>query len=252
LKEIHNDLRIGIDGSAGNPQGGGELRTGPFAVSKTVDHDEKIFYVPPADKILPTHIDAFFDWLNYARNKNINSYLVAIISHHHLMELRPFEQDNGKVARIFMRKLLQSKEYPWRQILPYERIYSEDRIVYYRMLDDYEVCDRKFVNRAGPRLNQWIRYHLVGISDFLQSLIDKYVTYEKYLPPPKPPTLNNRQKRALRYVDKHGAISTQIYVKKFKLGRYQAYMDLNDLVVKGKLMRIGDKGRSVFYKLSPN
>jgi Fic family protein len=251
LKEIHQDLRIGLDSTPGNPQDGGEVRKGPFVVSKLIDHDEKIIYVPPTDKTLSTRIDAYFDWLNYARSKNCHPYLIAIISHHHLMELRPFAQDNGKVARIFMRKLLHSKEYPWRQVLPYERIYSEDRNVYYKMLDDYEVRDRNFTKRTGPYLNQWICYHLAAIGDFLQSLIKNYVSDEKFLPPPKPPALNNRQKRALRYVDKHGAISTKVYVKKFRLGRYQAYMDLNDLVAKGKLLRIGDKGRSVIYKLSP-
>ncbi len=251
LKEIHAELRFGIDGKLKDTQGETQLRIGPFAVSKIVDNAEKILYIPPVDKTLNTHIEAFFEWLNYARNKKFNPYIVAAISHHQIMALRPFNQDNGKVARLFMRKLLLSKDYPWRQVLPYERIYAEDRDLYYRLLDEHEVSNRNFLKRTGPRWNQWILYHLVGISDFLQTLIEKYVTYEKYLPPAAPPSLNQRQKKALRYVAKYDEISTRIYLQKFNVGRYQAYMDLQDMVKKGKLLRIGDKGRSVIYILSP-
>ncbi len=118
LKEIHTELRFGIDGKLKENQNETQLRIGPFAVSKIVNNEEKIKYIPPAGNSLLTHFEAYFDWLSYARKVRINPFIIAAISHHHILELRPFNLDNGKVARLFMRKLLLSKDYPWRQVYP--------------------------------------------------------------------------------------------------------------------------------------
>ena len=60
--------------------------------------------------------------------------------------------------------------------------------------------------------------------------------------------LNERQKKTVGYLKKEGRISTKIYQKINETSTRTSIRDLNDLIDKGFLIRIGD-GKSVYYIL---
>ena len=64
--------------------------------------------------------------------------------------------------------------------------------------------------------------------------------------------LNERQKIALNYLSKHKKIKREEYAKMFKCSTKTAFNDLNDLVKKGVLNRMGKTGRYTYYTLKFN
>ena len=62
--------------------------------------------------------------------------------------------------------------------------------------------------------------------------------------------LNDRQRKALEYVRKHGQITNRDYQKLCDISRRQALKDLNELVEKDLLIKSGE-GRAVRYVMSP-
>jgi hypothetical protein len=239
LSGIHMRLRMG---AGEDDMFAGQARTRFTAIYKANKRDVK-FYLP-SPRELEGYIKALLDWIN-SDDHDTHIFVRAAIAHHRLLELRPFQQDNGKTARLFFRRLLICTQYPWRALLPYESIFSKDSTEYYHLLDAYENPHLKFERRTDPKLTEWIIYHLEGICALLNTLLEHIST--------QPPTryslnsLNPRQKRALTYVKRYGHISNRVYRERFKVGRYTAFCDLRELVDKKFLIPSSPKGRSVVY-----
>ena len=64
--------------------------------------------------------------------------------------------------------------------------------------------------------------------------------------------LNERRKIALNYLSKHKKIKREEYAKMFKCSTKTAFNDLNDLVKKRVLNRMGKTGRYTYYTLNSN
>ncbi len=62
--------------------------------------------------------------------------------------------------------------------------------------------------------------------------------------------LNDRQQKALDYINERGRITNKEYVKLNKISRETAKRDLSDLLEK-RFLKIMGKGRSVFYVIGP-
>ena len=244
LKTLHRDLRAGVGGK-GKYDSPGQIRSEVIAVY--YNDGIKVKYFPPKPRELPELLEALFQWLNQAGQGEVNTFILTAICHHRLMELRPFLQDNGKTARLYLRKQLISTVCPWRKLLPFETIFTKDISLYYHYLDNFEIPSHEFSYRRGPKLTEWITYFLTGISDVLSDLLEQ-LSIE---PTKKVVTrlLNERQKKALQYVKRHGEISNRVYRKLFDLERNWAYKELNDMVQKGFLTASASKGRSVKYYL---
>ena len=239
LSSIHARLRAGI---GRDDMFAGQIRTRFTAIYKQNQRDVKFYLPSPRD--LEGYVRGLLDWIN-SKEHDSHIFVRAAIAHHRLMELRPFQQDNGKTARLFIRRILASSQYPWRAALPYESIFSKDRSQYYRLLDSYEHPHLKFELRSDPKLTEWIAYHLEGISTLLNTLLEQISVQRptKY----SLNSLNDRQKKAIRYVKRCGHISNRVYREKFKVGRYTAFCDLRELVHKKFLIPSSPKGRSVVY-----
>jgi Fic family protein len=244
LQTIHYDLQNGVGGD-GIFDKRGQFRTRFVAVYHS--HGNGVKYVPPSPTDLMPHLESFFNWLNDWHQNGGSPFVRAAVSHHRLLELRPFPQDNGKTCRLFFRRLLVSNKYPWRSFLPYETLFAKDRLKYYRLMDDYEKKHKNFLERRNPRLTRWIVYHLEGIRQLLNGFVNQLISQPRSQKIVR--SLNRRQKRAMRYVKDHGRISNREYRRVCSVGRYMAYMELRDLAAKGYLEVIGDRGRSVIYQL---
>jgi Fic family protein len=246
LKNLHRDLRAGVGGK-GKYDVAGQIRTEVIAVY----HNDgvKVKYFPPKPRELPELLESLYQWANHAEmDELINTFVMAAVFHHRLMELRPFQQDNGKTARLYLRKQLISVIHSWRKLLPLETIFTKDISLYYHYLDNCEFPSHDFAYRRGPKLTEWITYFLTSISDLLSDLLSQLSSE----PNKKSVShiLNDRQKKALQYVKRHGEISNREYRRLFDIGRNWAYKELNDMVKKGYLVPSSPHGRSVSYLLN--
>jgi len=239
LSAIHNQLRSGVgEGDIF----AGQIRTRFTAIYKPNGRDVKFYLPSPRD--LDGYLKALLDWLN-AHDHNSHAFVRAAIAHHRLLELRPFQQDNGKVARLFFRRTVVSNLFPWRSLLPYESIFAKDRVRYYHLLDSYDHPHMRFEERTSPKLTEWITYHLEGISDLLNVFLEHLSSHVPLRHPID--TLNTRQRNALKYVKRNGYISNREYRDRNGVGRYTAFCELRDLVDKKFLIPSCTRGRSVVY-----
>jgi len=239
LSGIHSQLRSGVgEGDIF----AGQIRTRFTAIYKSNGRDVKFYLPSPHD--LEGYLKALLDWLN-SNDHDTHAFVRAAVAHHRLLELRPFQQDNGKTARLFFRRIVISSLLPWRTILPYESIFARDRAHYYHLMDAYDHPHLKFEERTSPKLTEWVIYHLEGISNLLNVFLERLSSHVPVRHPVN--SLNPRQKNALKYVRRNGYISNREYRDRFKVGRYTAFCELRDLVDKKFLIPSSARGRSVVY-----
>ena len=65
-------------------------------------------------------------------------------------------------------------------------------------------------------------------------------------PPEEGIELNERQKKALEYVQQKGKITNREYRKLNKVSQDTAHRDLSEMVTKG-ILKVQGQGRTVFY-----
>jgi Fic family protein len=85
-------------------------------------------HLPPEGFEVPRLMREFVAWLRTSK-KGLHPVVYAALAHHRLAAIHPFEDGNGRTARLLMNLLLMQKGYPLVVIL------KNDRRKYYRALD---------------------------------------------------------------------------------------------------------------------
>ena len=85
-------------------------------------------HVPPEGFEIPRLMREFAAWLR-ANKRSLHPVVFSALAHHRLAQIHPFEDGNGRTARLLMNLLLMKQGYPLVIIL------KNDRAKYYRALD---------------------------------------------------------------------------------------------------------------------
>ena len=99
LKKIHGILTFLIEKDAGKFRKHGEA---------VYDGDIQIFIAPP-HKMVPTLMDNLFNWMIENKDK-VNPLIVSSIFHYEFVFIHPFEDGNGRTARIWQTAILANWE----------------------------------------------------------------------------------------------------------------------------------------------
>jgi len=100
LLEIHG---IVTKETLDNPQDEGVLRDRQVRVIN--DFGETVF-IPPLTEDVPELIDEFWGWLNSPDIEEIDSVIVAGLTHYEMVRIHPFIDGNGRTARIMVTLVL--------------------------------------------------------------------------------------------------------------------------------------------------
>ena len=98
ILQLHALFYSGID-----PEHAGRYRTGQVFISGTE-------YVPPAASEVPGQMAALVAELN-ARKNDMHPVLLAAYAHRRLVDIHPFQDGNGRTARLLMNLILLNKGY---------------------------------------------------------------------------------------------------------------------------------------------
>ena len=98
ILQLHALFYSGID-----PEHAGRYRTGQVFISGTE-------YVPPAASEVPGQMAALVAELN-ARKNDMHPVLLAAYAHRRLVDIHPFQDGNGRTARLLMNLMLLNKGY---------------------------------------------------------------------------------------------------------------------------------------------
>jgi len=217
-------------------------------VSGPVGREKVHFVAPPADRI-NSEMKDFIDWWEKG-SKKADGLLRAAIAHFYFVTIHPFEDGNGRIARVLTdMALAQDEDISKRYYSLSSRIMTE-RDAYYDML---ERCQKGSLD-----ITEWLSWFLEcycrAIADSevaISKVLKKAAFWQKHAQT----SLNKNQRKVINRLLEAGpdgfagGLSTRKYVSIAKVSRATAYRDITDLLEKGILTRYKNKGRSVSYEL---
>jgi Fic family protein len=190
----------------------------------------------------PIEMEGLLTWLNYRiLNKDIHPLLIISTFVYEFLSIHPYQDGNGRLARLLTTLLLLKLDYIFIQFVSFENVIESRKEDYYKALMD----GQKNRGQENERIDTWTRFFLESLITLTQRLDAKYQTYSKL-----ELSLNTRQQAVLQVLkDLH---TSQINEINFRLNhvysRNTVKKDLAFLVTEGFLFRTG-AGRGARYHI---
>jgi len=193
VRELH---RIVIVRGAGRRGRESSYRTtecpGVDTVSGVID------YGPPEPQdVVPLMAD-LFAWLHSATAVELPAPVRAAILTHRFLSIHPFDDGNGRTARLLATVELWRSHYRMRGFLSFDEYFSADRGRYYATLQ-MGLPVNFYEGRHDPDLTPWLEYFAGILSQAAASLHQRAAGLHRESRPPAPPweALSRREQQVL-------------------------------------------------------
>lgn len=219
--------------------------TGPMQVVSGAMGREKVhFEAPSADK-LDAEMGSFLAWFN--KSDQLDPVLKAGIAHFWFVTIHPFDDGNGRMARALTDMQLARSEGDSQRFYSLSSQIREQRKGYYEILEKSQ--------KSGLDITEWLMWFINCLdkaidasNETLKDTFAKANFWQKH----QQTILNERQKTMLNklFYDFYGALSSSKWAKITKTSPDTALRDIQDLVIKGILVKDEmSGGRSTNYVL---
>jgi len=216
-------------------------------VSSTIVNPKVYFEAPPSNRV-HEEMDRFITWFNKAGSEGGTGFKTltrAAITHLYFESIHPFEDGNGRIGRALSEKAF-SQELRQPTLIALATTIEANKKVYYEALHR---------NSRDMEITDWLMYFcelVLSAQDNTQAridfLIDKGKFYSRYRD-----QLNARQDKVIARMFKEGisgfkgGLSADNYITIARTSRATATRDLQDLVMKGALLRTGERRYTRYY-----
>jgi Fic family protein len=251
LLELH---RIVTEGTLDDPSAAGRMQR-PDDVRVMVfdrDDDERPIHIPPPAEELPERMRSLCEFANEdgEDNRFIHPVVRAILLHFWLGYDHPFEDGNGRTARILFSWLMQRRGYWLIEYLPISPIIREAPAKYARAFVESEtdegdltyflIHQLEVIEKALDRHDVYIKRKIAEVRDVERSLQDA-------------DGLNHRQLALLTDAVRNpdGAYTFGSHATSHRVTHETARSDLSDLNDRGLLKR-RSKGRGYIFEPVPD
>ncbi|HVY79256.1 MAG TPA: Fic family protein [Solirubrobacterales bacterium] len=251
LLELH---RIVTDGTLDNPSAAGRLQQ-PGEERVAVfdrDEDERPIHIPPAAEELPERMRMLCDFANEGGDDDrfVHPVIRAILLHFWLGYDHPFEDGNGRTARVLFSWLMQQRGYWLIEYLPISPIIREAPAKYARAFIESEtdegdvtyflIHQLESIEKALDRHDVYIRRKIAEVRDVERLLHDA-------------DGLNYRQLALLTDAIRNpgGVYTFGSHATSHRVSHETARSDLSDLDERGLLLR-RRKGRGYTFEPVPD
>ncbi len=217
-------------------------------VSGRLDRPKVHFEAPPRDG-LGGQLDEFVEWFNASRVDSIlDPFLRAAIAHFWFITLHPFDDGNGRLARVLTDLALAQADQQSIRLYAMSVVILDERSAYYQVLEQAQsgdmdittwlewfckTLDRAFevalsaINTVLEKRRFWQQFHAAGLSPEQVKVLNR---------------LLDGGERGFA-----GGISAAQYQKVAKVSKATATRHLADLVNKGCVEKLPAGGRSTRY-----
>lgn len=218
---------------------------GPMQVVSGYYGRERVhFEAPPANQ-LTKEMHAFFAWFN--TEQTLDPILKAAIAHLWFVTLHPFEDGNGRIARVISDLQLARAEGSSQRFYSMSAQIRRERKAYYTILEQTQ--------KGSLDITHWLEWfltclsHALDIADnTLAEVLQKATFWKTHAAVP----INERQRLILnKLLDNAfvGKLTSSKWAKITKCSQDTALRDIMDLVEKNILVKDPVGGRSTSYTL---
>lgn len=229
----------------------GKWRVKPMQIVSGPVGKEKVHYLAPPAENLDSEMKDFLVWWEQSRGK-VEGFLRAAIAHFWFVVIHPFDDGNGRVARVLTDMALAQDEKLQLRFYSFSSQIMEERADYYRTLEN---C-----SRGTNDVTMWLSWFLGCLMRSMEkseSLVVTVLAKADFWQRFNQTAMNERQRKVVnRLLDAgqgefQGGLTTRKYVSLAKTSRATAFREIADLLEK-KVLRLNPegKGRSVSYDLN--
>lgn len=205
----------------------GQYRTNEEHIVSGMFGREKIHYVAPSPGRVDEEMADFLDWFN--NHDNINSVIRSAIAHFWFVSIHPFEDGNGRLARILSDMLLARADKSEFRFYNISSQINKDKKRYYNILEKAQHGDGD--------ITEWICWYANTLSlaldeaeNIVSTILNKSFFWQKASSIP----LSQRQTDMLNlFLDGYEAkITSKTWASLAKCSKDTAIRDIQDLVDK--------------------
>ena len=174
--------------------------------------------------------------------------IAAALAHFGLISIHPFDEGNGRTARLVADMLLDLKGWSIDGMLAVSKVMLDRRSDYYAALRDAQ--GEEFTEKVD--VTPFVRFHTTALAMAAALLEERVVTFNKRRDAwiRQIPALNPRQVTALMFMVDIGPLSTSVYARLTRSSQPTALADLTQLLSLEVVVRKG-AGRNTRYRLHP-
>jgi Fic family protein len=219
--------------------------TGPMqVVSGPMGKEHVHFEAPKADR-LDRELNTFLEW--FEGDQAIDQVLTAGLAHLWFVTIHPFDDGNGRIARVIADMALARSEHS-----P-QRFYSMSAQIRQERNDYYDILER--TQKGTMDITPWMEWFLGclgraidGAQETLSAVLEKARLWDRI----KNVQLNGRQRGVInRLLDGfEGKLTTSKYAALAKCSQDTAHRDILMLMDQSILVRNPEGGRSTSYSLA--
>ena len=206
--------------------------------------NEKIHFEAPNSDKIQNKMDLFLDYLN--NNNTIDLLIKTAIIHLWFLTIHPFEDGNGRIARIISEYFLAKSDNSSLRFYSLSSQIANDKKNYYLLLEKSQ--------KGNLDITQWIVWFLESLQkSILQSeeIVTKTLSKATFWQKNSQTILNNRQTKMLNLIwdNFEGKLTTKKWAIINKCSADSALRDINDLIEKNILNKEEKGSRSSSYEL---
>ena len=205
----------------------GQYRTHEEHIVSGMFGREKIHYIAPSPERIDEEMAHFIDWFN--SQENINSVIRSAIAHFWFVSIHPFEDGNGRLARILSDRMLARADKSEFRFYNISSQINKDKNRYYDILERAQHGDGD--------ITEWIYWYANTLSaaldeagNIVNTILNKSFFWQKASSVP----LSQRQTDMLNlFLDGYEAkITSKTWASLAKCSKDTAIRDIQDLVDK--------------------
>ena len=217
-------------------------------VSGPVGKEKVHFEALPRDR-LDEEMRLFLKWWNSSQC-SMDGILRAATAHLRFVTIHPYEDGNGRLARVLTDMALAQDEKLRVRFYSVSSEIMKNRDKYYKVLED--------VQRCRVEITEWYMWFIKCVAAAIensQDLIANVFMRVDFWNQHAQTQLNTRQKKVLNcmleagFGNFTGGLTTRKYVSIAKTSRATAFREISDMLDKKILHQLPGKGRNVHYDL---
>lgn len=217
-------------------------------VSGGIGKEHVHFEAPPA-RLLAKEMDHFLQWWDHD-SRPLDGLLRAGVAHLYFVTLHPYEDGNGRIARVLTDMALAQDEKMNQRFYSLSARIMAERRQYYDALETSQ--------KGSLDISPWLEWFLGCFFRALQDsekVISKTLDITRFWHAHAQTALNVRQRKVVGKLLEagpqgfEGGLTTRKYIAMTKTSRASAFREISDLVEKGILISQKGRGRSTAYEI---